>query len=189
MACTREPASKASINRTPVRNPRPDPELLPRIDKLRKMLKEIHISVKNREFLIEKRSAIINTRSKKKWKELALSQEEVYSDLCKQMKFTGHNPSKHQVEQWERKAERLHKATLNFMDKVEEKDMWGDWAEDPNSDFKDGWSWEEATGKSLDTEELVDPKDSSRPNIAGTYSSMSIGLSRQMGGHHTKLTK
>ena len=161
---------------TKEKDPQPDEALVARIDKVRELLKEIKISVDNRELLIElaRKNPLydINSARNQLWKEKALSDNHVYYAIQKQVDRIGNLATRGKVRIWETDLEKLRLNTLNQVDVIADNDWWDEWPEDEAKVFKKDWNWKDATGKGPGLEEPVDPKsDDVNPNKdAGKYS-------------------
>ncbi|KAF2176627.1 hypothetical protein K469DRAFT_698315 [Zopfia rhizophila CBS 207.26] len=99
-----------------------------RINAIKDLLSEIHISVNNRERLIELAQHdpeyLIHTRSNQAWKKNAKEQNRLFYALQKEVNRGGGKNSERRVIQWEEDVEFLRKNTLNLCDKMFESGEW-----------------------------------------------------------------
>ncbi|KAF2000108.1 hypothetical protein P154DRAFT_599513 [Amniculicola lignicola CBS 123094] len=173
------PDSNADGKTTP---PRPRNTLLDRIDKIRKDLEEVSISVENREIIIEAARwnplYMIRLPKNAAWNQKAQAHNRAYSATTSQVKRIGDKATLAQVIIWEERVKKLLEWTLNQVDKIDAENAWEDFREDPDKVFGE-WTWEKAreggdekNARGREIEESVDPFDVGQPNLkedAGKY--------------------
>ncbi|KAF2267911.1 hypothetical protein CC78DRAFT_541142 [Lojkania enalia] len=131
-----------------------DAALAARIDKVYESLKEIQISVQNRELLIELSEKDPLYRSQyprnRKWRREAEVSNQAYYALREEVEKARKKVTEKQIAQWESNVERLLEETLSKLDKIAYGDRWGAWKENTERIFKtEDWDWESGGKKDI----------------------------------------